>query len=86
MNKKIERYIRNWENNCYKNGIPEMACPRLEQLFKVPSYKLICRAILKNDWHLETLGFIKPVSRHYSNFKRMELQTREEFYYTLSLF
>jgi len=86
MEKKIKTYIEFWQTNCYKKGIPETADPRLEQLNKVPSYKLICKAILKNDYHLETLGFTKPVSKHYSSFKRVELQNRPGFMYTLSLF
>lgn len=86
MQTKVKRYIKGWEDDCYKNGIPETACPRLEQLNKVPSYKLICKAILKNDRHLESLGFTKPVSRHYSLFKRVELQNRKGYFYTLSLF
>jgi predicted phosphoadenosine phosphosulfate sulfurtransferase len=86
MEKKIKAYINFWQENCYRNGIPETACPRLEQLNKVPSYKLICKAILKNDFHLETLGLVKPVSKHYSSFKRVELQNRNGYLYTLSLF
>ena len=60
MKEKIEKYISQWEKNCYSNGIPDEAPLRLEQLNKVPSYKQICKAILKNDFHLETIGFSKP--------------------------
>jgi predicted phosphoadenosine phosphosulfate sulfurtransferase len=48
----------------------------LEQLNKVPSYRKICIAIMKNDIHLESLGFSKPKSRFYSELKRIELIER----------
>lgn len=73
MKEKIEKYIRQWEKNCYSNGIPDEAPLRLDQLNKVPSYKAIVRAIVKNDFHLETLGFSKPKCRLYSELKRIEL-------------
>ena len=86
MKKTIEKYIKDWETICYFNGIPETAPVRLEQLNKVPSCKAICRAILKNDFHLESLGFEKKKSYLYSSFKKVELQQRPGFLYTLSLF
>ncbi len=71
---KILGYIKMWENRCYINGIPDEADSRLEALGKVPSYKLICKAILKND--LTILGFNKTKSPIYHVLKRIELSNR----------
>jgi predicted phosphoadenosine phosphosulfate sulfurtransferase len=78
MKQKIKKYIRDWEQKCYFNGIPEEAPVRLEQLNKVPSYRQICMAIMKNDTQLKTLGFnpVKPKSYHL--LKRIELDARNK--------
>lgn len=41
-----------------------------------PSYKFICRAILKNDLHLTTLGYSKPKTEIYNTLKQIELNER----------
>lgn len=76
MKTKIQKYISEWENRCYKNGIPDEAPLRLESMNKVPSYRLIVKAILKNDFHLEGLGFSKPKCNAYHQIKRAELIDR----------
>lgn len=76
MRGKIEKYIVDWEKKCYFDGIPDEVELRLEQLNKVPNYKQICLAILKNDFQLETLGFSKNKSVFYSELKRIELTAK----------
>jgi predicted phosphoadenosine phosphosulfate sulfurtransferase len=76
MKNKIIRYIRKWEKQGYENGIPDEAPAKLEALNKVPSYRMICKAILKNDLALISLGFSKPKSKAYSMLKRIELNER----------
>jgi len=58
------------------NDLPDEAPRRLEELHKVPSYRQICIAILKNDKYLKTLGQSQPVSKVYSQLKRKELEER----------
>jgi predicted phosphoadenosine phosphosulfate sulfurtransferase len=76
MKRKIIKYISTWESRGYDNGIPDEAPLRLEQLNKAPSYRVICKAILTNDIHLERLGFQKPKCRAYNDIKRSELIQR----------
>ena len=76
MRQKIEDYIRIWEMRCYSSGIPNECPPRLSQLNKVPSYKQICSAILKNDSALKTLGFSSNKGEVYSSLKRVEIEQR----------
>lgn len=77
MKAKIKNYISDWEKKCYTNGIPEEAPLRLEQLNKVPSYKSIVRAIIKNDVTLKTLGFTEKKCKKYHELKRIELNSRQ---------
>ncbi|MGL4338306.1 MAG: DUF3440 domain-containing protein [Turicibacter sp.] len=78
MKQKILDYIKTWESKGYSNGIPDAAPLRLEQLNKVPSYRKICIAILKNDVCLTSLGFSKPKCELYSELKRIEIEQRNE--------
>lgn len=76
MEQLIINYISSWKNKGYKNGIPDEAPIRLEQLNKVPSYRQICKSILSNDIHLQKLGLSKPKCKAYSDIKRAELIAR----------
>lgn len=74
MKNRIEKYIKEWKQKCYKNGIPDVAPYELEINCNVPSYKKIVFAILKNDFQLKTLGLdTKKRSEVYSQLKRKEL-------------
>ena len=44
-----------WENRCYFDGIPDEITPKLAASGRVPSYKAIALAILRNDW--KAIGF-----------------------------
>lgn len=73
MRRKINQYIKKWESRGYPSGIPDEAPSRLEDLGKVPSYRLICIALMKNDRQLETLGYSRVPCSTYMEIKRQEL-------------
>lgn len=75
--RKIYKYIKEWENKGYEKGIPNEACERLERLCKVPSYRAICIAIMKNDMTLKSLGFSKPKCELYNELKSIEIRGRK---------
>ena len=75
MKKNILNYIKTWEQRCYFEGIPDEVPLRLQQLNKVPSYKMIAICILKND--LSNLGIIPKKSIYYSMLKRIEIENRD---------
>lgn len=72
--KKINQYIHEWEQKCYKDGIPDETPIEIND--KVPSYKSICLAILNNDLNLKSLGFTPKPSIYYSMLKRIEIDAR----------
>lgn len=74
MKDKIKSYIKTWEARCYPEGLPDEVPPEICD--RVPSYKRICIAILKNDTTLETLGYSRPVSLVYNAIKREEIKNR----------
>ena len=77
MKRKILAYVAKWEKQGYPDGIPDEADAKLEALGKVPSYRQICRAILKNDVTLSSLGFTRQPSEVYNILKRIEIAARK---------
>lgn len=86
MREKILNYIREWERRCYSDGIPDSAPLELENRCLVPSYRLIVKAILKNDASLKILGFTQKKSELYSELKRLEIMSRKGSVTQLKLF
>lgn len=76
MRKLIEKYLRNWKSKGYEHGIRDEAPPRLEDLCKAPSYRAICRAILKNDVSCSSLGFSREKTPAYMAIKKAEIDER----------
>lgn len=75
VHEKIKLYVSEWECKCYKNGIPDEVELGIND--KVPNWKTICLALLKNDLELTSLGFNKKTSKYYSILKRIEIESRD---------
>ena len=86
MRKNLIEYVKTWEQRCYFDGIPDAAPLELESRGLVPSYRLIVKAILKNDTQLKTLGFSPKKSELYSELKRVEIMCRKGSVTQLKLF
>jgi predicted phosphoadenosine phosphosulfate sulfurtransferase len=76
MRKRIEAYIKDWEEKCYTNGIPDEVPNEIKS--KVPSYKRIAIAILNNDVTLKSLGLTGKKSVYYSILKKIEINERNK--------
>jgi len=72
----ILKYVQQWKRRGYANGIPDVAPRRLEASCRAPSYRAICRAIMKNDVSMCSLGFSRPSSGWYDVIKKDELMRR----------
>ena len=83
VHEKINEYIEKWEKRCYINGIPDET--PVELLDKVPSYKKICIALLKNDFNLVSLGYEQKKSKYYSMLKKIEIEARQTEFKQLKL-
>jgi predicted phosphoadenosine phosphosulfate sulfurtransferase len=84
--KIIELYIKKWEKRCYTEGIPDEAPFELENHGIVPSYRLICIALMKNPNNLEKLGIARTKCSLYNDIKRIEIYNRENKNKQLNLF
>ncbi|MDR2230159.1 MAG: DUF3440 domain-containing protein [Flavobacteriaceae bacterium] len=55
--KKIEKFLEYWKYHGYEDDIPQASDPQLESLRKVPSWRRICKVLLKNDYWCKGLSF-----------------------------
>ena len=74
MRQQVLDYIATWEARGYSDGLPDEVPHRLMVLNRAPSYKAICKAILRND--ITELGASRPFSPWYSELKRIEIEGR----------
>ena len=78
-------YVKTWEGRCYEKGIPDEIPDKLMQSGRVPSYKAVGLALLKNDIQLLGLGFSPVQSKWYGILKKIEIDARETKQITLDL-
>lgn len=76
MRAKLEEYVATWMQRGYPGGIPDEADPVLESMNKAPSFRAICKAIMKNDVALLSLGYTREPCEAYGILKRAELIER----------
>lgn len=76
LKRKIDAWIRSWSRKGYPGGIPDEAPILLEEAGRVPSYRMICKAIMKNDVCLLTLGGNRPKCEIYTALKKAELRAK----------
>lgn len=69
---KFRTFIKWWSKRGYKKGIPDEAPPVLEAKRIAPSYRRLCKVILRNDWWCKSLAFSQPKSEAYGQFLRLK--------------
>jgi predicted phosphoadenosine phosphosulfate sulfurtransferase len=62
---KITLHVKWWMERGYEDGIPDSAPYELEAIKAVPSWRRICKALLRNDFWAKGLGFTQHKSRAY---------------------
>lgn len=74
---KIAVFLHWWEERGYPDGIPDEADIHLEAAKKVPSWKRICKALLRNDYWCKGLSFSQTKSEAYEKYKKVMKRRRE---------
>lgn len=72
---RFKKFIVSWKKRGYES-IPDEAPHNLEVKCWVPSWKRMCRCILRNDYYCKGLGQTQPKSEAYSKFKAIQLNNR----------
>lgn len=55
--RKIDKFLQYWKKNGFPDDIPETADSQLETQRKAPSWRRICKVLLKNDYWCRGLSF-----------------------------
>jgi predicted phosphoadenosine phosphosulfate sulfurtransferase len=81
---KIILFQRWWQERGYEKGIPDEAEPFLEAKRGVPSWRRVCKTLLRNDYWCKGLGFTQHKSGAYK--KYLDLMKRRRESWNLELF
>jgi predicted phosphoadenosine phosphosulfate sulfurtransferase len=74
---KIDVHRKWWMDRAYPNGIPDEADPHLEAERKVPSWRRICKSILRNDYWCKGIGFCQHKTGAFDRYLRMMDRRRQ---------
>lgn len=76
---KLAVYLKWWSRRGYENGIPDKAELRLESYGKVPTWRKVCKTILRNDYWCKGLGFSPTKSASYTKYVELMKRRRAEW-------
>lgn len=65
--KKFRSFIKGWKGRGY-NQIPDEAPPSLENKHWAPSWRRMCKVLLRNDYWCKGLGYTQPKSDAYGRY------------------
>lgn len=74
---KIAVYIKWYMDRGYEDGIPDEGDYRLEQSGKIPSWRRICRTLLRNDYWCKGLGFSPTKKSAYNHYCELMKRRRK---------
>lgn len=76
---KLAKYVFWYRDKGYPDGIPDQADADLESKGKVPSWRRIVKAILRNDYWCRSLGFSPTKSSAYQKYLNLMRRKRTEW-------
>jgi predicted phosphoadenosine phosphosulfate sulfurtransferase len=76
---KIAIFQKWWIDKGYPEGIPDEADYRLEQERKVPSWRRVCKSLLRNDYWCKGLSFTQHKSEAYEKYLLLMKKRRQQW-------
>lgn len=76
---KIALFERWWMERGYPDGIPDEADYAMEQARKAPSWRRVCKSLLRNDWWCKGLGFSQHKSEAYKKYLALMEKRKEKW-------
>ena len=73
---KIATFIHWWHMHGYADGIPDEADPKEEAACRAPSWRRVCRALLRNDYWCKGLSFSQTKSEWFKRYRQIMQQRR----------
>jgi predicted phosphoadenosine phosphosulfate sulfurtransferase len=74
---RFKKFISGWQDRGY-TSIPEEAPPELESKCWAPSWRRMCKTILRNDYWCKGLGQTQPKSEAYGKFKEIQAKRKKK--------
>lgn len=68
---RFRSFIRGWRARGYVNDIPDEAPDVLESKHWAPSYRRLCKVLLRNDYWCKGLGLTQPKSEAYGKYLKI---------------
>jgi predicted phosphoadenosine phosphosulfate sulfurtransferase len=76
---KIAVFLHWWMQRGYSNGIPDEADPKQEATRQIPSWRRICKALLRNDYWCKGLSFSQHKSQAYQRYLKVMRKRRQKW-------
>lgn len=73
---RFRSWIKGWHSRGYRDGIPDEAPRALEKKYWAPSWRRLCKVLLRNDWWCKGLGLTQPKSAAYERYMAMKREQR----------
>jgi len=73
---RFRRHIKGWKARGYVDGIPDEAPKELEDKQWAPSWRRLCKVLLRNDWWCKGLGMTQPKSEAYSRYLQIKKEKK----------
>jgi len=74
---KIYTFVKWWEERGYIDGLPDEAPSILESERVAPSWRRICKSLLRNDYWCKGLGFTQHKTDAYNKYLKLKKEQRE---------
>ena len=76
---KISVFLRWWEDRGYPRGIPDEAPKDAEAARKQPSWRRICKSLLRNDYWCKGLSFTQTKSESFERYRKIMKKRRQQW-------
>jgi len=76
---KIAVYLKWWMSRGYSDGIPDEADLKLENNQKAPSWRRICKTLLRNDYWCKYMGFSPTKTSAYAKYTDLMARRRAKW-------
>lgn len=76
---KIAVYIKWWEKHGYPQGLPDESPLKIENAGKAPSWRRVCKTLLRNDYWCKYLGFSPTKTSAYKKYTDLMARRRKDW-------
>lgn len=82
---RFRGWIKGWHDRGYRTGIPDEAPRELEKKYWAPSWRRLCKVLLRNDWWCKGLGLTQPKSAAYERYMAIKRNRKANAVYETTI-